>query len=442
MLLQRRFCGARTILLLVLFGWVTGFVLSPARAADSRPTTSQPAQPSAGEIRSAIADLSNPRPARRQAAVRELAGFGPVVIPDLRRLAAEGDFEAALLARTLLNDLEQALFFGAEIRLRAEPVKARWNEEIRLMVEVHNPSAVPVYLPWPAPPSAAASRPATGDAEQVGAMLDIADFLSVVGPDGQEISSRCEWMDRDLEVSRAVHRRATGAQTGHELAAGETAMLTIPAFNRGWMRYPLLAAGRYTIQLKYQPSWREKEWERQSLGFVQSPPLVVEITESAPESVRHSSVELTMAVNQRQDTFEAVLTNTWDRPLWINLNIGEEWPTHAKLQWLWYPADGDAEQMVRLNLDETGAEFAVTRVRPLESGQSMVLSRIGIDQLREKIGPRPSMAGQLAVRYMNLAGGAKTGEILRESGQKVELPTHLFSGSAQSEPVIIPDSGE
>ncbi len=442
MSIQIRFRGVQTILLVVSFGWVMGFSSWLVGAADSRPATSQPAGPSASEVREAIADLSNPRPARRRAAARQLASWGPAVIPDLRRVAAEADLETALLARALLSDLEQALFSGAQIRLRAEPSKARWNEAVRLVVEVHNPSAAPIRVPWPAVSPAAATRPTVGDAEQVGAMLDIADYLGVLGPDGQEVSSRCELIDRDPEVSRAVHARAAGAITGHKLAPGGTVVLTIPAFNRGWMRYPLLAAGRYTIQLKYQPSWREKEWERQGLGLVQSPPLAVEITESAPESVRCSSIELSMTINLRQEIFEAVLTNTWDRLLWINLNIGEEWPTHAKLQWLWQPVGGDAEQMVRLNLDETGAEFAVARVRPLESGQSMVLSRLRLDQLREKIGQQPALSGQLTVRYINPAGGAKTGEMLSESGQKVELPTHLLSGSAQSEPVFIHERKE
>src|SRR5690606_2720089 len=161
-----------------------------------------------------IRNLNHPSITQRRAAIRQLAEWGPVIFPDLRRAASSSDLEAALSARDLLTELESAIFLGARVRLEVSRQRVRWDEPFSLTVIATNTTPGPLRAPWPAPtapvstvrdappePGARgrqpASRPAFTDAEQVAAMMDVADFLVVTGPDGRAIELRVEGIERD-----------------------------------------------------------------------------------------------------------------------------------------------------------------------------------------------------------------------------------------------------
>src|SRR5690606_2863682 len=69
----------------------------------SAQTPRTPVAATAETIRSTVRQLSHPSPARRRAAIRQLAEWGPVAFPELKRVAGSGNLESALLARDLLE---------------------------------------------------------------------------------------------------------------------------------------------------------------------------------------------------------------------------------------------------------------------------------------------------------------------------------------------------
>ncbi len=444
----------------IIPGWAWGIMIagSAGSAAIERPTSAaapatapaaapdrQPiAEPTPGNIRAAVRDLRHPSPARRQAATERLAAWGPIAFPQLREAAAGSDLEAALLARDLLAELQDAIFLGARVRLEIEPAQVAWDQPFDLVLVAENITPGPLRVPWPAPPaSQPASAPAGAavDATQVAAMMDIADFLTVTGPDGAALDVRVDPIERDEAVFEAVSVRAGDSPPSHELAPGASSRLRVEAFNRGWARYPMLVAGRYRIAFAYQPRWRDPRWNEAGYGRVSAAPVEAEITSTAPAQARRGSRPLDMELRRADGYVEAWLLSTWDRVQWVNLNLGTDLDTQARIEWRLQPLrDGEVEP-VTFESDMTGDRFELERVRPIEPAGSLLIARVDERQLLER-GLKDEVQSQVlevTARYSHPQARLPLMGRLKELGRERVLPLELFTGSAASAVITIED---
>lgn len=375
--------------------------------------------------------------------------------------------EAALSARDLLAELQSAILIGAQVRLEVDRARVPWDETINLTVHAFNPTGEPIEVPWEAEGGrdqrTAAhgqdTRPARGgpdarspvdegaeaDVRQVSAMMDAGDFLVVTGPDGQPIEMRVEPIERDSEVYAAVNLRARGTPPSHPVPAGGSARLVIPAFNRGWARYPMLAAGKYTIQFSYQPQWNEPAWTKEGFGLVRSEPVTVEIVTPAPQSIRTGESPLHLEIARDGELLVATLESRWDRDLWINLNLGDDLHAQARIEWrLLGEGGGDEDGPVSWAPDSTGDAFRTELVRRIRPGERMVISRVPIATLREcasKLSKR-LVEAKVQVRYASLGSAPQIREEMSERGRKVHVPAHLYSGTISSQAVPLPTQAE
>ncbi|MEP0844098.1 MAG: hypothetical protein HRF43_15455 [Phycisphaerae bacterium] len=424
-------------LLPTAFGVMVAAQTYPASAPASAPST-RPAGPTVEQIRQTIRQLSHPVHARRRAAVRQLAEWGPVAFPELRTVARSGDTEAALSAQELLRELRSAILIGAEVRLEVDRSKAAWNQPITLIVHARNPSSEAIVVPWPAAEGPVAD-PALADARQVGALLDAGDFLIVTGPDGEPIDPRVDPIEREPLVYEAVNQRARGTPPSHPMPPGATDVLRIPDFNRGWARYALLAPGRYTITFSYQPEWNDPSWTRQGFGLVRSRPVTVEITEPAPERIRKADTPLALSIRRQGGVLLAELESTWDRDLSVNLNFGDQDQTHAGLEWRIVFADAKPdEDSIRWRAEDRPAPYAAEKVRRIRPGEKVAIGQASVEDLLNQVPAAAREAGrpvEVFARYVHLPTPQQIRDALAERKLPAEVPRDLFSGSAVSETI-------
>jgi hypothetical protein len=396
-----------------------------------------------------IDQLSHPAPDRRADAIRQLAKWGPAAFPELRRAAKEADLETALSARDLLRELEGAILIGARVRLQAEPAQATWNEPVTLIVTVHNPTADPIRLPWSSRSASSTTRPAGDDPmpddQQVAALLDAGEYLTVHSPRGQELAPRVDPLERDAKVMDAVQIRAGEDAPCHELPPGQTSYLLIPGFNRGWARYPMLEPGRYTIAFAYQPQWDDENWIKQEFGLVRAEPITLEITGTPPPAILLGDVPMRLILEPAGDVLEAAVENLWDRPQWINLNLNGDLFTHGKLEWTLEKNTYSHEESLespsdRFLRDEesTGPFYKRDHVKKLDPAERLTIARIGRNELIRRgqtIGLSSDATWRISLSYihipsppvirMNLAG--------RRRSNPDDVPVHLYTGHLRDE---------
>lgn len=430
-------CGAAVLAVGVLG-------LRPTRADEpgprDAPAATQPAQaPGEDEIRAAIRDLNHPSPARRRDAVGKLADWGPLAFDALRKVADGPDLEPALLAGDLLAEMGEVLFVGGQVRLEVDRNRIAWNEPVMITVRIDNPTPGEVMVPWPA---AASSRPTADDATQVGALLDVADQLSVVGPDGAEVDVRVDPVEQDTAVYRAVTVRAGDRPPSHAVPARTGERICLTQFNRGWARYPMLAAGRYTVKFAYQPEWKNPGWIAQGFGLIESNSVVIEVIEPAPVELRRANRPVRLELRVAGDQVIGELENTWDRDLWLNLNIGGPADTHARLDWCPQPSDHEDPDPFMLDADATGPQFAVDRLKKLAPGDRLAVSQAKLAEIRKRMQAHradPSARSPLiTLKYSHIPSAQDLRRALREKGRRESIPGQIFSGAAVSDPVAIP----
>lgn len=406
----------------------------------SRPASMPSTQslcPSDVEIRQTVRLLNHPSPARRREAVRRLAGWGPVTFPELRRVAAGDKHETALAARELLEELEPAILFGAQVRLEASRTRTRWDEPFDLIVHVRNTTDTEMRVPWPAP----TTQPAERDALQVAAMMDAADFLEVSDAKGDVIDLRVDPIEQDEDVYTAVNARAGPAPPSHVIPAGETAHLVIPSLNRGWARYPLFDTQTYTIRFQYQPQWKDRSWIQEGLGQVTAEPVQVRITHAAPRNIRDARTSATLHLCQDGDRLEVRIENNWDRAQGVNTNLGADLERYAMLEWRW--DQGLFSEKHRLDFssaDET-PEFDPRRVHLLQPGETMTLHRVSWPELRrrvEKSLPLNVSTYGLSARYVNVPTAQALRRLVGDDlagGGDDRVPAPVLTGAVESNSV-------
>ena len=422
---------------------ITAVGVSFAGSPSTQPTTTPTrklALPSPTEIRQTVRQLNHPSPTQRGKALRKLAYWGPLAFGELRRAAEGTDFEAALSARELLQELESAAFFGSQVHLKVDRQRMAWHESVTLTVHVENPSSAPILVTWPTPMKPTATQPNQVNALQVGAVLDAADFLEVTGPQGVPVDLRIDPIHTNPAVFAAVEVRAGNNPPSHIIPAGQADHLAIAMFNRGWARFPMLRAGPYRVRFVYQPRWKDRTWVEQGLGRVVSEPVTVEVTEGAPEVVRQSSRPLRLRVTCHKDLLVAELQNTWDRDQWVNLNIGGTLPTHAKLEWQPILSDEQSGEAMLLDTDATSPQFEMNRVKRIGPAETAVVRRTPAARIIKLLGgPTDPEHGQTraVLRYSYFQSSKDLRRHLFAIGQSSDIPIQLFTGSVTSNPVAL-----
>jgi len=416
-------------------GRATAEQTGPATTTSPVPAN-QTAPPDETQIRQAVRLLSHPSPAQRKAAARRIAAWGRLPFGELQKAAAGADLEAALSARELLTELDSAILIGGQVTLGVDRPRIAWDQPITLAVRVNNPTMAPIRVPWPQSPS---SRPANDDAEQVGAMLDVADFLTVTGPDAQPVELRFEPLDGDPAVYAAVTSRAGRSPPSHLLAPGGEVTLQVRQFNRGWARYPLLAAGRYRIAFAYQPEWKDASWTAEGLGRVRAEPVTLEVLQAAPENIRRAFRPLELTLNRRGEHIEATVISTWDRTIWLNLGFGPDPGRYAKLQWRFQPAGGDETQVWEPEPQARAAPVG-DRVKRLESGAAIPIAQIALGEVYPRAlratATSPSRC-EVALRYLNLVPTTRIRDELRAKAPAGDVPSTVFTGALLSDPLML-----
>ena len=416
---------------------------APASSPASAPAT-RPEAPSRAEIRQAVRQLNHPIVAKRRAAIRQLARWGPLTFEELRRAAGGRNLEAAILARDLLAELERTILCGAEVRLEVNRSRVGWDEPFMLTVRAHNPTPGPIRVPWRAHQSLAATQPAPDKATQVAAMMDAADFLAVTGPDGGELDLRVEPIGRNPAVHEAVNIRAGDAPPSHLVEPGRTARLAIPLFNRGWARYPMLVAGTYTISFAYQPEWTDESWTKEGFGFVQAGPVTVEVRQEAPERVRQPGRPLSLHLDRVDDMLVVQVRSHWDLAQWINLNVGDNLEVQARLEWRFTPP-GDAEEgALWLGAEAMAPVVRRDRIRRIDPGGSLPIARVPLGQLRARAretGWVEPPAYELHASYTHFVRLDRLRKALQANEPGTDLPDHVFTGMLASDPIRVGTSG-
>jgi hypothetical protein len=238
------------------------------------------------------------------------------------RKAAEGDdVETALRAKKLLAILDRIHFAGIDVLLSFSKSTITWDESVDLRVTLINSSAYPGRVPFETDPiKRAQRRKSSADALQVGDMLDVAEHLTVRGPDDREIALRVDDILADPRVELAVRERLDAGPVSVIESEGSVAF-TVTVFNRGWARYPLLDRGRYDVVLEYVPPWEDRLLRAERVGRVVSNPATITVTDGAPAVVSRDGEEASVTIERVTDSLVAMLVNRTDQPMWVNKNF-------------------------------------------------------------------------------------------------------------------------
>ncbi|HUU94504.1 MAG TPA: hypothetical protein VM487_02100 [Phycisphaerae bacterium] len=422
-------------------------------AGDEPPgAASQPATRAVDDaaVEEMIRRLGDPSYDARTRATRELCRIGHRAAGALKEAAAGDDFETALRAANLLEVIESVYFGGCAVRLEADPARVSWNEPFELIVTIRNESDYSAQIPLEM--SARRRGEVSADARQVGDMVDVADYLRVVSPDGRQVDLKVDDILVDPEVADAVEWRARGGPLG-ELPPGREVVVRLTDFNRGWARYPLLSRGVHKIDFVYEPQWDDEEFRRAGVGRVASNALEVEVTEAGPAIVRQRVRPAVVTIERSGDELVARLTNSDDLPIWINMNWGTSQAPFAHVVWTVFAGRTHEEELVEPE-GRAPPMDAFTRDRLVEvaPGASVEVGRISLAQLLKKamvqavpagrsFQVRAALVNQCDLSWQRRQEPALIGNHRVPEGLRTPLPRRMITGRFPSQPfeVIKPE---
>lgn len=384
--------------------------------------------------------LGDPAFEVRQGAVRELYAAGPAVLEALAAVTAENDFEAAQRARNLIHRIQKLYFVGAKIELSASHKQFRWDEPVSLRVKISNPSDFPIHLPFLIRNRQSIDTDAL--AAQMGNLLDAADFLRIVGPDAKHLDLHVDDIRGEPRLEQALDARVYDEPASLLPPHGDF-VLELPAFNRGMARYRMLRQGTYRVRFTYVPEWDDERMRADGIGMVRSNELVLNVSTSAPPAILDARREIRVSIEQVGQEIRILLTCTHDRPIGVNLNIGERGlADHAHLEWHWQTPAG----LVRASQPVSDAPpLDTNKIAKLKPGQTIELYRTNLARLGAlpEFDKLASQAGnfRLAVRYSNILDRSVLIGRMRKDpptakkwrGLYDALPLPTFVGSRTSE---------
>ncbi len=401
-----------------------------------------PREPAGIDFERLLTDLSDPSYEVRQAAVEKLYAAGPAVLDALAKVTKSDDFEAALRARDLIERIQKLFFVGAKIELSASHKHIRWDESVSLRIKVINPSDFPIHLPFLVKNRGSIDTDPL--AVQMGNLLDAADFLSVVGPDDKAADPVIDDLRGEPSLEAALDTRVY-AEPASLLAPHSEFILNLPDFNRGFARYRMLRKGTYRLQFAYVPEWDDHKMRQDGIGKVASNALTLTVTQPAPDLILGAKREIRTRLERVGREFVVRLTNTHDRPMGVNLNLGNRGlADYAHLEWQWQTPAGivRAEQPI---IDPPPLD--TERLVKLKPGQSIELFTAKWNRLKtlpgfEQMGQNGEKT-TLAVRYSNVLDRAlllmrrRQDEPNQEKWKRLyeAMPLPTFVGSSTSDPV-------
>lgn len=336
------------------------------------------------EIGQLIRQLGDPNPEVRESVARRLSAAGEAARAPLEVAAKGDDFETAVRARELLVVLNRLLFGGVHVSLSFSKSHIGWDQPVDLILRFSNPTEFPATLAFATSDATATGSSETGtDAEQVGAVLDVADWLTVRGPGGEPIDLRVDPIGDDPSVVAAVHHRINGGSTSI-LKPGQTATLVLKAINRGWARFPTLDEGTYSVIFAYEPQWDDEVLHARRVGRVESSPATIQVTKGAPPEVLRSGQISTLALRERNGQMVVILTNHRDQTQFVNRNFGFA-PPFAKGHWVCRRGESTHE-LVHGSAAHAGlADFDSALLTAVEAGGHVELASISVAELRNKL---------------------------------------------------------
>lgn len=420
----------------ILFAGFAFLPLPPLRSQES------PASTPPKEIALLIRDLSHSSYETRATATRRLCAVGPPARIALEETAKGSDVEAALRAKRILAQLEQIYFAGVEIFLSFSAEETAWDRPVDLRVTLTNRSSYRARVPFEMDRTERAADP-DSDARQVADMLDVADWLSVQHVDGREVELRVDNPATEPAIAAVVQKRLADAPSS-VLEPGRQVMLTIPAFNRGWARYPLLDRGTYRVALHYSPSWDDPVLTEQRVGEAASNEAVIQVTHAAPETVSRGTVEASLTLERQGAFLVARLTNQTDQTLFFNRNFGPALP-FAQGRWVYALGDSFHELPVQVRASSVKPEeFDAALIVPIAAGAGVEIARIAMEELRDALTrtgvQMDADRGSVRFSYSNLCdrawqqreGGPLIGTLDAPTVFRKPLPRRMFTSRCLS----------
>lgn len=382
-------------LLMVWLGALVG-------AQPSEPEVVRPYAVSKGEIAKLVAGLGDSSYDTRTVAYRQLCVIGVDAREQLESAAKGSDTEASIRATQILSIFEQLLFTGCRVTLEFSKPEIMWNESVDLLINIKNESKYESRIPFDLPKSAGAEL--SGDARQVADLLDASEWLRVRAPSAQDVEMRMDDAGGDAQVMQAVQSRLDDP-AGSILAAGETAVVRVKDFNRGWARYSLLDAGEYTALLDYKPQWDDAALISVRAGRVASNVVRLRIKESASADISRGGSRAVVVVERVESAFVAKLRNTTDQPIIVNTNLGAGAPFSFG-QWTVEAGDNRRDFDASGKTGGTWADFDSARLVEVGPGSALELGRVPVERVRGVIKEAAADGGStgwtLRYEYSNL----------------------------------------
>jgi len=397
------------------------------------------------EIKQRIQQLSDPDYVVRTYASRRLCAIGMDAYEPLKEALKSDNAETALRASELLHTLNQLLFTGLEITLSLSKNDIAWNESIDLVLTMNNRSSHPAKIPF----DKQITQPIQNhnNARQVAGMLDAAEWLHVLHPQGKEISLTVDDFAADPAMVDVVHERL---DEGPYLTIEPRQILTLKAysFNRGWARYKLLDEGEYTVWLDYVPAWDDKVMADAQIGRIKSQKMAIHVNQPAPETISRSGQVASISIEQKKNTLIATLINRLDQPIILNTNLGEQ-PPFAQARWIYRHDEQQCEHPIIDQVRASWNDFDQQKLIEIPPGQSYVLSGIDINVLRKKLietgADEKADSWALSFSYSNLCDWRwqrRQEEVLQNNPHAPEflqkpLPPRLSSARYTSNELIV-----
>ena len=336
------------------------------------------------EIASLIVDLGDPAYEVRTAATRRLCAIGMPARTRLSKTAGGEDVEAALRAKKLLAVLDQIHFAGIDVLLSFSKSTIAWDESVDLRVTLINSSAHRGRVPFETDSTKRAERRKwSADALQVGDMLDVAEHLTVRGPQDREIALRVDDILADPRVEAAVRERLDAGPVS-VIESEDSVAITVTAFNRGWARYPLLGRGRYDVVLEYLPPWEDDLLRTERIGRAVSNPATITVTDGAPAVVSRNGEEASVTIHQEECSLVATLVNKSDQPVWVNKNFSSAAP-FAQGRWVYMLDESMVDVPVLPGRRARWTDFDEKLLVKVAPGGSVELARVDLDTIRRTL---------------------------------------------------------
>lgn len=398
------------------------------------------------EIVELVQQLSDTSYKTRTLATRRLCAIGYPAARHLRNMIEDENTEAALRARAILKIIQEILFSGIEMTLDFSVNRTLWDEAVALNIILNNPTEYPIRIPFDLNLSHGTSIPPR--VRQVTTMLDVAEWLRLIGPDGQEV----ELMVDNIATDPAIHQAVLDfvqSTPSNTLDPGRQLTVKVLDFNRGWARYPLLNRGSYTAIFDYTPSWEDELLAKAKVGRVTSEPATIIVVKSAPPAVSRAGVETAITLERDQNTLTVWLTNRRDVEVHLNSNFGITTP-FAQGKWIYHNEGHTHEVPIGSALGLTLKDFHAQSLRMLEPGERVEITRIDLKKLltifEESGGNTQGDTWTLYFSYMNLTDRAwqqKSGNEMLEDPHtpdilKNPLPARLITSRHVSNKLTAP----